>query len=284
MNLNKLQSLSSYTLKISLIFVFGFFAQINQSKSDDIIQDEYTMLREYERTNDYVDQLTTIAVESFQDEDFNKVYGSDYIPVAIDTPAGEFMPIEPTVKYKKGEKLPTRISATESKLDAKTKEYIFMIVQEIHYLKAAIRDMYLDKEASIQKSPYQNVNNENLIKQNIIPLKFLSPQPSTVSEIQNMGDPWGFTAVNRYGGAVLVEGVGPEYKYFRITYSGLPAKVCAGLLMARWEDNYLGTMWIGANGKFFSWARELQANPMPVSPKEAVALCKNGGYFQIGFK
>lgn len=284
MNLNKLQSLSSYTLKISLIFVFGFFAQINQSKSDDIIQDEYTMLREYERTNDYVDQLTTIAVESFQDEDFNKVYGSDYIPVAIDTPAGEFMPIETTVKYKKGEKLPTRISATESKLDAKTKEYIFMIVQEIHYLKAAIRDMYLDKEASIQKSPYQNVNNENLIKQNIIPLKFLSPQPSTVSEIQNMGDPWGFTAVNRYGGAVLVEGVGPEYKYFRITYSGLPAKVCAGLLMARWEDNYLGTMWIGANGKFFSWARELQANPMPVSPKEAVALCKNGGYFQIGFK
>lgn len=284
MNLNKLQSLSSYTLKISLIFVFGFFAQINQSKSDDIIQDEYTMLREYERTNDYVDQLTTIAVESFKDEDFNKVYGSDYIPVAIDTPSGEFMPIEPTVKYKKGEKLPTRISATESKLDAKTKEYIFMIVQEIHYLKAAIRDMYLDKEASIQKSQYQNVNNENLIKQNIIPLKFLSPQPSTVSEIQNMGDPWGFTAVNRYGGAVLVEGVGPEYKYFRITYSGLPAKVCAGLLMARWEDNYLGTMWIGANGKFFSWARELQANPMPVSPKEAVALCKNGGYFQIGFK
>ena len=161
---------------------------------------------------------------------------------------------------------------------------VFSIIQEIHYLKSAIRDMFLDKDAYIQKSPYKDVSNISLIQKNIIPLNFLSPAPKSVNEIQNITDPWGFTIVNQYNGAINIEGVGPDYKFFRITYTGLPSDVCVALLLAKWEDNYLGTMWIGSNGSFYSWARELQANPMPISPKDAYAVCKNGGYFQIGFK
>ncbi|MDR2933754.1 MAG: hypothetical protein LBU68_00525 [Rickettsiales bacterium] len=170
------------------------------------------------------------------------------------------------------------------KNDKITQENVFSIIQEIHYLKSSVRDMFIDKEAYIQKGPYKDVNNISLMQRNIIPLKFLSPVPQTVVDIQQMSDPWGYTMVNRFGGAINIDGVGPDYKFFRITYTGLPSDVCAALLMAKWEDNYLGTMWIGANGKFYSWARELQANPMPVAPQDAYAICGKSGYFQIGFK
>ncbi len=288
-------------IKLQLLFlsVIAIFSKSVYADGDIVKDsDEYTMYSKYKDMNKEVSDMLASHFDDVQEEKKISVSVKSDENQNLDTPLK--ITIE---KYNHGDDTEWNTATTLATIPAKyksnvilndargVKKYnkenqanVFEIIQEIHYLKSAIRDMFLDKEAYIQKNPYKDVSNISLIQKNIIPLKFLSPAPQAVTDIQNIDSPWGFTIINQYNGAINIEGVGPEYKFFRITYTGLPSDVCIALLLAKWEDNYLGTMWIGANGSFYSWARELQANPMPVSSKDAYAICKNGGYFQIGFK
>jgi hypothetical protein len=169
------------------------------------------------------------------------------------------------------------------KAEEETKAKIFKTIEEIRSIIKNVRSIYLKEDENVL-NPYEELNNMEAIRKNIIPLYMVSPAINAVNEIEK--NPWGYNLINSYKGLVNIGSAGEEYdhKYFKITYSGLDPIMCEALLLAKWGDEFLGMVWLGANGKYFTWNEKLSENKLPVVAEEAAEICKNGGYFQIGWR
>ena len=166
-----------------------------------------------------------------------------------------------------------KIEDSQNRINLMKKD-IFETVQEIHFIKQNVRDVFVDNENSDAMRSYEGLNTIMAIDSNIIPETLIAEQVKD-EEIK----PWGSLAINRFGGLVTVDSVGERFnhRYFKVTYSGLPNYMCETLLLADWDKDYIGAKWIGANGKYFSKGEK-------VSKEDAMNICVDGGYFQVGFE
>lgn len=166
----------------------------------------------------------------------------------------------------------------------KLKEDIFQTISEIRTIIKNVRALFIDTEQTSQPNPYRGLNNMEAIKRNAVPLYMISPEITGVGDLEDT--PWGYKLLNIFGGLVNVETVGRAFnhKYFKITYSGLPSTVCEALLLTKWGDEFLGNVYIGANGKFWAWNEDLSKNKLPIIKEEAEEICEHGGYFEIGWR
>ena len=174
----------------------------------------------------------------------------------------------------------------------KEKQRVDETVVEIRKMIRDIRSLFINRKNIYTESPYKEMDKSLLVESGAVPSYMVYGRDPFAKDTDKNPNPWGYTLLNIWGGGVEIEAVGEKfgYNFFKITYTGLPKDACVGLLTADWGDEFLGNIWLGANGKYFSWNKDkakdlkIAPNDLPISFALADKICHDGSYFQLGYR